>query len=153
MLRTTFNVVFLVLEKIASELAIVAAILSVFCTGTIYDRILGGMFSIWHTVFNFFWFYIKNTSFADAHAEFSSAVNQTLQLGRTNIEQDPNQVFLAIIATYVAYKVLSYVLRFFRKAVFKKVNEETYQNSKSSTPKEQKVSNQLYGETDIGSQG
>lgn len=113
------RIVFLVAEKVLSELALLAALFSSTEGGTFFDRIVGGMFDNFHAIYGFGKAYVTNMKFSDFIMALGDALEDGLEAVELNVQTSPRKVLLAMLATFVAWKVVAYVLRVLRKKAFK----------------------------------
>ena len=110
----------LVIEKVTSELAFLAAFMSTTEGGTYFDRIVGGMLDNFRILYDFARAYVTNMSLPDFNAAFKEGVDEGLRAFGANVEASPRQVLFAMIATYAVWKAIPYLLRLLRKKVFKR---------------------------------
>jgi len=111
--------VFLVAEKLFSELALLAAIFSTTQGGSYVDRILGGMYDNFDAIYEFARAYVTNMTFANFIVALGDAFEDGLETLQINVQDSPRQVLLAMVATYAAWKVIAYLLGLIRKNVLK----------------------------------
>ena len=124
MIRCTVKVVVLVVEKVLSELAILAAILSIAEPGSYIDRAVGGMASIFQIVYGFARAYWNDVGVREALAEFGTGTLKALGGVGENIQSDPRMVLIAFIATYAAYKVIAIILGVIRRKLLRRRKEK-----------------------------
>lgn len=110
----------LVVEKVTSELAFLAAFMSTTEGGTYFERIVGGMLDNFRILYDFAWAYVTDMSLPDFTAAFKEGVDEGLRAFGANVEASPRQVLLAMIATYAAWKVIPYLLKLLRKKIMRR---------------------------------
>lgn len=115
MIRCIFKWTTFVVEKVMWELAILAAIFSTTEPGTYVSRIVGGMADIVYAIYAFIRAYVLNVSFSEFMEHFKASVMGELGKFADNVEADPRMVLMAFIATFITYKVLSWLLGLFRR--------------------------------------
>ncbi len=115
MIRCIFKWTTFVVEKVMWELAILAAIFSTTEPGTYVSRIVGGMEDIVYAIYAFIRAYVLNVSFSEFMEHFKAAMMGEMGKFADNVEADPRMVLIAFIATFITYKVLSWLLGLFRR--------------------------------------
>lgn len=125
---------FLVAEKIVSELALLAAIFSTTEGGSYGDRIVGGMMDNVHLIYGFGKSVVTDMKFSDFIAALKSGIDEGLSAVSSNVEMNPRQVILAMIATFAVWKAVSMVLRFLRKSVLRRGRERDVPAKRASRP-------------------
>lgn len=110
----------LVIEKVTSELAFLAAFMSTTEGGTYFDRIVGGMKDNFIILYGFVKAAVTDMSLPDFNAAFKEGVDEGLRAFGANVEASPSKVLLAMIATYAVWKVIPYLLKLLRKNVLKR---------------------------------
>ncbi len=119
-MRALIRFLILVIGKLSTEFALIAAILSLPEKGSILDRALGGMVAVFHFLFGIGTAYAQNIPYDDVHTRLISGFTEALEAVRVNIQTNPREVFLAFIATYVGFKLLGFLLKLFREHVLPK---------------------------------
>ena len=114
-IRCIFKWTTFVVEKVMWELAILAAIFSTTEPGTYVSRIVGGMADIVYAIYAFIRAYVLNVSFSDFMEHFKAAMMGEMGKFADNVEANPRMVLIAFIATFITYKVLSWLLGLFRR--------------------------------------
>jgi len=138
----------LVIEKVTSELAFLAAFMSTTEGGTYFDRIVGGMMDNFRILYDFVRAYVTNMSLPEFNAAFKEGVDEGLRAFGVNVEASPRQVLLAMIATYAVWKVIPYLLRLLRKNVLKRHKDggESVKKPERREPAGGKTYQQLYND-------
>ena len=145
-IRCTIKTTTFIVEKVVWELAILAAIFSTTEPGTYASRIIGGMEDIVYAIYAFIRAYVLNVSFRDFMENFKTAVVGELGKFADNVEADPRMVLIAFIATFITYKVLSWLLGLFRRRLLcrKPKGEEPRKSHLHGKEKVSKTYEQLY---------
>ncbi|MFH1830011.1 MAG: hypothetical protein ABH871_04460 [Pseudomonadota bacterium] len=129
MIRCLLKFIFFIVEKVMAELALLAALLSITETGSYVDRVIGGMLDILYAIYGFVHAYVANISFREFMTTLSTGIIKQLAAIGDNIQADPRRALIAIIATYVTYKVIPLLLRLIRKKLLKgKKGDDESQN-------------------------
>jgi hypothetical protein len=115
--RAIFRAILLVAEKILSEVALLAALISIAWQGDLYQRILGGLISLYDTAKGFALAYYYNDELSGVWKSFTEIFNERLATAEKNIESNPQLVLVAFLLTYVCYKLAAKVLRLARKGM------------------------------------
>lgn len=148
MLAWIFRGLFFVAQKIISELALLAAILSVVYGGSYWDRAIGGMVTVWQTIYGFTMAYIRNLSLSEVLSALGAGMQQAVESAGANIRANPQKVFYAILITYVSYKLAAYVLYVIRRTLLPRKPKEDLDNPGSGTKGKKKgqAYERLYGQ-------
>jgi hypothetical protein len=118
--RAIFKAILLVAEKILSEVAFVAALISIAWQGDLHQRILGGLISLYDTAKGFALAYYYNEELSVVWKSFTDVFNERLAGAEKNMASDPQIVLVAFLLTYICYKLAAKVLRLARKGLVKK---------------------------------
>jgi len=106
-----------VAEKILAGFALVAAFISIAWTGHLYDKIFGGLISLYATAKGFALSYYNNELFSEVWKRFTDEFVSRLQSAGENIESDPQTVLVAFVLTFVCYKLAAWILYMARKGM------------------------------------
>lgn len=128
MLAWIFRGLFFVAQKIISELALLAAILSVVYSGSYWDRAVGGMVTVWQTIYGFTMAYIRNISLSEVLSALGTGMQKALESAGANIRANPQKVLYAILITYVSYKLVAYILYIIRRTLLPRKAKEDLEN-------------------------
>jgi hypothetical protein len=118
-LKTVIKILFIVAERLSSELALLAALFSFAIKGGYDERLTGGMVMIGKALFAFGLSLWKNIPFPDFMAGFSAGVQNAFTSATANIQADPQTAFIAFVGTYAIYKLAPYILKAIRKGALK----------------------------------
>jgi len=113
------RVVLFVAEKVLWELALLAALFSSTEGGTFFNRALGGMMDNFRAIYGFAKAYVTHMKFNEFIMALGDALEDGLEAVEINVQSSPRKVLLAMFITFVAWKVVAYVLRLIRRKVFK----------------------------------
>lgn len=120
MFRAIFRAILLIAEKILSEVAFVAALISIAWQGDLHQRILGGLISLYDTARGFALAYYYNEELGVVWKSFTEVFNERLAAAEKNMETNPQIVLVAFLLTYICYKLAAWILRLARKGMAKK---------------------------------
>lgn len=115
MFRILFKVIFIIVEKVLAEVALLSAFISVSWEGGLYERVLGGLISLYRTLHGFGAAYARNDVFTDVWARFTKEFSAALETAAKNLENEPNTVLGAFILTFASYKLAAWMLKLIRK--------------------------------------
>ncbi len=135
-IRVFLKFVFFVVEKVMAELALLAALFSITEQGTYVDRIAGGMLDILRAIYGFAYAYIKNIGFREFMSALSTGILRQLADIGENVEANPRRAFIALIATYITYKVIPLLLKLIRKKLLRRDKEIGKSGDKSELVKD-----------------
>ena len=139
MIRAIIKFILMLAEKITSELALIASLLSLVRSGSYLDRVLGGMILIWKSIEGFFVAFMEKKNFIDVMNHFADVVEATIvQAGKT-IEEDPQTALASFVGAFVFYKLIAIVLKAIRIKLLKKREKKADQK-----PPETKTYEKLY---------
>ena len=113
------RLILLVAEKVISELALLAALFSSTEGGTYFDRVVGGMLDNFWAIYGFAKAFVTNVKFTEFMTVFDAAIDEGLSLVTLNVQANSRMVLFGMFITYIAWKVVAYVLRLIRKHVLK----------------------------------
>ncbi len=113
------RVVLFVAEKVLWELALLAALFSTTEGGTFFNRVLGGMMDNFRAIYGFGKAYVTHMKFNDFIMALGDGLEDGLEAVELNVQIAPRKVLLAMLVTFVAWKLVAYVLKLLRKRVFK----------------------------------
>ncbi len=145
MFKAIFKLIILVVEKLSSELAILAAIISTSHTGDIPRKILSGVFSIYVFIYEFADAYLSDAVFSESYKKFADAFNAAVESAGKNIMENPRGVLLGFVATFFAYKVLAVILRMMRKKLLRRYSKDIH-SEKNNHDKCGETYNKLYND-------
>lgn len=149
MFRFLFKVIVYVIEKIISELALLSAVLSVVHGGTYFDRILGGMLSVWRTIYGIVAAYVQNKGLYEVIGALKDGTMKAIDNIGVNIKDNPQKVLLAFVATFIFYKLIAFLLNMFRKVLLNSSSSKENINPGRGGPKHTgEEYKKLYGETE-----
>jgi hypothetical protein len=77
------------------------------------------MMDNFRAIYGFAKAYVTNMKFNDFMRALGDGLEDALESIQINVETSPRKVLLAMLITFVAWKVFAYVLRLIRKKVFK----------------------------------
>lgn len=114
-----FKLLIFIVEKLSSEFALIAALLSLAVQGSYDDRIIGGMQRIFMALYGFGHAIAKDVNFDIFMTGFSASVQNCIATISENIKKDPQSALVGLVVTYISYKLLALVLRLFRKKLLR----------------------------------
>jgi hypothetical protein len=136
-IRVFFKFLFVIAQILISELAVLAAILSMTETGDYHERIWGGMYDIFCAIYSFFHAIVVNMPIETFMTKLSVCVmNETTAFGN-NLKADPRTVFLAFIASIAVWKIMSFLLKIIRRGLLKR--RENHESNKKGEKKRKKT--------------
>lgn len=113
-MRGILKLVLFIAEKLSAQLALLAALLSTTVSGTIAERVLGGMALIWRAIAGFVQAYIEDVPLERVLTELDTGLHRgVLALGE-NLQCDPSEVLAAAGIAFIGYLLLALVLRIIR---------------------------------------
>jgi len=145
MFKALFKLIILIVEKLSSELAILAAIISTSHAGDIPRKIVSGMLSIYVFVYEFAEAYISDAAFSESYKKFADAFNAAVESAGKNIMANPRDVLLGFVATFLAYKILAVILRMMRKKLLRRCSKDIH-SEKNNPAKCGETYNKLYSD-------
>ncbi|MBN1282921.1 MAG: hypothetical protein JXA24_04025 [Proteobacteria bacterium] len=115
MMRLSVKSVVFAAEKIFSEFALLAAIFSMMFAGEIGARAWRGMLYNFRVIYAFGRAYALDAPFDEFVAGLKGGVAAAVDRASANIKSDPRDVFLALLAAYIGFKLAAFLLRLMRK--------------------------------------
>ncbi len=119
-MRSIIKLVLFIAEKLSAQLALLAALLSTTVSGSIAERVGGGMAVIWRAVAGFVQAYIDDVPLERVLTDLDTGLHRgVLALGE-NLQRDPSEVLAAAGAAFIGYLLLALVLRIVRHHIPKR---------------------------------
>ena len=150
MFRLIGRMLFWTVEKLAAELALVAALLALAAQGAYHQRLIGATLAIVHTVQAFSLAFWRNTPISTVMVQLKGAIAASLDGMTKSVTEDPQTALVAAAVTYICYKLAAKLLRFLRHHLHARLSSrEKPPRPSRKEEKKGKTYEQLYDEKDL----